>query len=1147
VTLILPRVANDVVGRAEIQHTLAAALDGAVDGRAATLVVEGEAGSGKTLLMQWLMEHAAERGVLTVAARPVEGEAQLPLAVMTDVLRPLRGWAPRLLPEQRDVLEAAAGGVGEASTDRLLLAAATLALLAAVAEDTPVLLVVDDAHWADPTSGRALSFALRRLLADRVLAVLTRRPTEELRIAGPWEPLELRGLTEPDIAALIEVRTGVTPPPGVVERIRDETLGNPLAVSHLAERLPVDALAGASPLPITLPLQEVARRTFAGLVRALPAGTRSALTVVAAAGSAAARIAPSALRVCGLDVDDLGPAEEAGLITGGSGSVEFGHPLYRATALEVAGAAAVRRAHAALAEAARGRDPQRHAWHLGLSVLGTDEAAAAVVEAAAAAAERRVGAAATVGMRALAVTLSPPGPGCDRRELDSVRALVAAGHHAEARDRLQQLLDADGIADDVRADAFHQLARLMLWDTPLDSQPVAAHIPDDLPPRQMSATLAVAALRARNMAELRRFGDLARAAHEAIRPLADGTSPTNRAAAAPAPRTPAPPLAQPTSPPLAHLPPPRRRRRPRPSHTCRRWRSRRPRPSHTCRRGAGAARRQRPCRSRRRRGYAWCGWCRLCRRRPAAAPDAGAGAACSAAAAPASAPAAHVATGGAPGAPGAADAVSTAAGAAAAVPAPRAAPAPHVAVPAPRAAFAAVAAAAAGSDAVVAAADAAVAAAGGVVDDAGVAADVAETLVLLPTLSLVAESELVVGEHRGSAVDDAVARVRRLLAAARGAEPTASAVRRGLVAMLDDLAGSPAQMLTWTSAIDLADELLTLWLSAARARPASVAYLLMARTELSGWTGDLRGGLAAADRAIEVSEEVGSHALTGWTHVFAARLCAAAGNEQDCLAHRDAGIALGDRSGRARPARLGHARPGAPAALHRPGRRGRRGAHAGGRDRERDRVRGRAGDPLAARLDRGAGPRGPGRAGRGGAAELGGHPARRARRMAPRHRRPHPGAGGRRVGRRRAAQRVGGRRAGRDPDRGGARPARRRVRAAPTPQARRVAGHAEAGDGDVRPGRCARLAGCRGERAHRSARAGRPRPHRWPHRAGDAGGAGDRGGRDQPAGRDPALLQPQDDRVPPHARVRQARRTVSRRAGGPDGDPGAARGGVTST
>ena len=352
-TLILPRAANDVVGRAEIQHTLAAALDGAVDGRAATLVVEGEAGSGKTLLMQWLMEHAAERGVLTVAARPVEGEAQLPLAVMTDVLRPLRGWAPRLLPEQRDVLEAAAGGVGEASTDRLLLAAATLALLAAVAEDTPVLLVVDDAHWADPTSGRALSFALRRLLADRVLAVLTRRPTEELRIAGPWEPLELRGLTEPDIAALIEGRTGVTPPPGVVERIRDETLGNPLAVSHLAERLPVDALAGASPLPITLPLQEVARRTFAGLVRALPAGTRSALTVVAAAGSAAARLAPAALRVVDLDVADLDPAEEAGLIVGRSGSVEFGHPLYRATALEVAGPSAVRRAHAALAEAAR--------------------------------------------------------------------------------------------------------------------------------------------------------------------------------------------------------------------------------------------------------------------------------------------------------------------------------------------------------------------------------------------------------------------------------------------------------------------------------------------------------------------------------------------------------------------------------------------------------------------------------------------------------------------------------------------------------------------------------------------------------------------------------------------------------------------------
>ena len=889
-TLILPRVANDVVGRAEIQHTLAAALDGAVDGRAATLVVEGEAGSGKTLLMQWLMEHAAERGVLTVAARPVEGEAQLPLAVMTDVLRPLRSWTPRLLPEQRDVLEAAAGGVGEASTDRLLLAAATLALLATVAEDTPVLLVVDDAHWADPTSGRALSFALRRLLADRVLAVLTRRPTEELRIAGPWEPLELRGLTEPDIAALIEGRTGVTPPPGVVERIRDETLGNPLAVSHLAERLPVDALAGASPLPITLPLQEVARRTFAGLVRALPVGTRSALTVVAAAGSAAARIAPSALRVCGLDVDDLGPAEEAGLITGGSGSVEFGHPLYRATALEVAGAAAVRQAHAALAEAARGRDPQRHAWHLGLSVLGTDEAAAAVVEAAAAAAERRVGAAATVGMRALAVTLSPPGPGCDRRELDSVRALVAAGHHAEARDRLQQLLDSDGIADDVRADAFHQLARLLLWDTPLDSQPVAAHIPDDLPPRQMSATLAVAALRARNMAELRRFGDLARAAHAAIHPLADGASRTDPETAlpvaVPAPRAPA---ANAAGAPTA---------------------------------GAPAA--------------------------PIPAAPRAAFAATGAAAAGAVVPApraAIAAAGGAPAGSPAADGVSAnpAASALACSPAVAGAPAAR------RAAFAATAAAAAGARAVAAAAEAAAeAAAAGVVDDAGVAADVAETLVLLPTLSPVAESELVVGEHRGAAVDDAVARVRRLLAAARGAEP-------------------------------------------------------------------------------------------------------------------------------------------------------------------------------------------------------GGHPARRTRRLAPRRGGPRPCARGGRVSRRRAAQRLGRRRVGPDADRGGPRPAHRRVGAAPSPQACRVAGHAEARDGDVRAGRRARLAGRRGERAHRAARAGRPRPHRRPHRAGDAGGAGDRGGRDQPAGGVHALLQPQDDRVPPHAGVRQAGRALPRRAGGPDGDPGAARGRVTST
>ncbi|HEX8627037.1 MAG TPA: helix-turn-helix transcriptional regulator, partial [Catenuloplanes sp.] len=184
----------------------------------------------------------------------------------------------------------------------------------------------------------------------------------------------------------------------------------------------------------------------------------------------------------------------------------------------------------------------------------------------------------------------------------------------------------------------------------------------------------------------------------------------------------------------------------------------------------------------------------------------------------------------------------------------------------------------------------------------GLTCDVAETLLVLPTLSLVAESDLVTGAHTTPAVRDAVGRVERLLAAGKGGEPQASRVRRGLVAMLDELAGSPAQMLTWTSRVDLADALLTRWLSAARARPASVAYLLMARTELSGWTGDLLAGISAADRAIEVSREVGSHVLTGWTHVFAARIHAAMGDERGCRAHGEAATELGARLNEPGPA-----------------------------------------------------------------------------------------------------------------------------------------------------------------------------------------------------------------------------------------------------
>ena len=197
-----------MVGREAAQQTLLDALDVAVGGRVSTVALVGEAGSGKTMLLEWLVEQATHRAIRLVAVRPVEGEADLPLAVMTDVLRPLAAYLPMLPQEQREVLTAAAGGVGRASADRLLLASATLALLAAAAEDEPLLLVIDDAHWVDPTSGQALSFAIRRLLADRVAVVMACRPAEPERIAGPWRAIALEGLTEDGVAALLAAGSG---------------------------------------------------------------------------------------------------------------------------------------------------------------------------------------------------------------------------------------------------------------------------------------------------------------------------------------------------------------------------------------------------------------------------------------------------------------------------------------------------------------------------------------------------------------------------------------------------------------------------------------------------------------------------------------------------------------------------------------------------------------------------------------------------------------------------------------------------------------------------------------------------------------------------------------------------------------------------
>jgi AAA ATPase domain len=157
-----PARSTALVGREPARTALKAALGVADGGRAATIVVEGEAGSGKTLLVEWLLAEATRRAVRHVAVRPVEGEADLPLAVMIDIIRPLSDVLPGLAAEHREILAAAAGGAGRASTDRLLLAAATLALLTAAAEDAPLLLVVDDAHWVDLASGQALSFAVHR-------------------------------------------------------------------------------------------------------------------------------------------------------------------------------------------------------------------------------------------------------------------------------------------------------------------------------------------------------------------------------------------------------------------------------------------------------------------------------------------------------------------------------------------------------------------------------------------------------------------------------------------------------------------------------------------------------------------------------------------------------------------------------------------------------------------------------------------------------------------------------------------------------------------------------------------------------------------------------------------------------------------------
>jgi len=393
-----------LIGRESQCARLDELLDRARLGRSGAIVIRGEAGIGKTALLEYAAGRAEDMTV--VRALGVESEVELEFSALLDVCRPLLDRLGDLPEPQADALRVAFGLGPALALDRFAIGAATLGLLAAAAEADPLLVLVDDAQWLDSASSDALLFATRRLEADRAAVIFAARDGEGRSFDAPGvELVPIAGL-EREAAGLF-LRSQAEIAPGVAEQLYEATGGNPLALAELPGLLSAGQLRGDEPLGDPLPAGSSIERAFARRAEALSEDARRALLVAAVSTSNASEMIMGALGTLGLDATSLEPAEDAGLLTLVDARLEFRHPLVRSAVYHAAPPSERRAAHRALADAGGNAGPEECAWHLAAAAIGPDEEVAAALEQAAEEAVRRSGYSAAAAALERAARLTP--------------------------------------------------------------------------------------------------------------------------------------------------------------------------------------------------------------------------------------------------------------------------------------------------------------------------------------------------------------------------------------------------------------------------------------------------------------------------------------------------------------------------------------------------------------------------------------------------------------------------------------------------------------------------------------------------------------------------------------------------------------------
>jgi len=515
-----------IVSRVAERARLDALLAALVRGEGGALVVHGEAGIGKTTLLEVLVERCAG-AVTVVRACGAETEAERAFSALTELLCPVLRRLDALPAPQAAALMSALALEAPEPGDRLAVCVAALGMLRAEARNRPVLVVVDDVQWVDVSSRECIEYIARRASGPLAVVLAARDPLyppERIRLPDlPVGPVD-----DAAAAELLRQRAPELAPP-VAAAIAQAAAGNPLALVELPATLTADQRAGVAALELPLGPGGRLQGAFAGRIEALSGPARQALLVAAAYAGTELPVIAAACRQAGTDAGQLADAEASGLVRLAAGEVTFAHPLIRGLAYSEARASARRAAHAALAAVLRD-DDDRQAWHLAAATTKPDEEVAATLERAGGRAVARRAYATGSGALERAARLSPDPETAGRRLITAGQAAAAAGVADRALALFTEAAEVT-CGEEQRARAQQLRGRLQVWrGRPAEAVPLLVGQADRVASRWPVLAAEMLADAANGATTINSYIEAEQLAQRAVGLLGDAGDPAVRAA-----------------------------------------------------------------------------------------------------------------------------------------------------------------------------------------------------------------------------------------------------------------------------------------------------------------------------------------------------------------------------------------------------------------------------------------------------------------------------------------------------------------------------------------------------------------------------------------------------------------------------------------